>query len=83
MIEVSTTHAFLIYLGFSLTVVLGIWSYHHYTTKDKRLLLNEEELRACEYCQTAYLAEVGKSLSRCPCCRSYNDIPKHIQKLDL
>lgn len=72
MIEVSTSTAFLLYLGFALLTLLGLWSWQHYQTRQKRLSLIAQELLVCEYCHTAYLGDIGKQVTRCPCCRSFN-----------
>lgn len=72
MIELSTDNALLFYLGFTLSILFGLWCYRHSTTRNRRLSLMAQKLLVCEYCHTAYLADVGKSVSRCPCCQSYN-----------
>lgn len=72
MIALNADQAFLVYLGFTLLVLLGLWCYHHYKTRSHRLSLLPQRLQVCEYCHTAYLADVEKDVSRCPGCDSFN-----------
>lgn len=72
MIELTVTQAFLLYLGFTISILLGLWSHYHYRVRKQRVSLLPQRLHVCEYCRTAYLAEVEKAISRCPCCQSFN-----------
>lgn len=72
MIELTVTNAFLLYLAFTLTCLLGLWCMQHYQTRKQRLSLLPQKLQVCEYCHTAYLADIEKAISRCPGCQSYN-----------
>lgn len=72
MIEISATHAFLLYLGSCLIALLGLWGYQHFRTRKQRISLEAQLLVKCEYCHTAYLADVVRSVSRCPCCQAFN-----------
>ena len=71
-VELSPNTAFMLYLGLTLGVLLGIWTYHHYTSRREKISIIEQELVVCEYCHGAYLSDVGKEISRCPHCQSYN-----------
>jgi hypothetical protein len=72
MIEVSMITAAMLYLAITLGVLLGIWSYHHYRSRSKKMIILEEELRLCEYCHFAYLSDRAKAITKCPQCASYN-----------
>jgi uncharacterized paraquat-inducible protein A len=72
MIELSPTTAFMVYLGVTLAVLLGIWVTQHYRSKSKPTLPSEQKLQVCEYCHFAYLDDSNKGVSKCPQCQSYN-----------
>jgi hypothetical protein len=72
MIEISPDTAFLLYIGMTLLILLGTWTYHHYCSSKRKLVLMEYELSVCEYCHFAYLATRGDELTRCPQCKSLN-----------
>lgn len=72
MIELSFGTAFMLYLLFTLTLILGLWFYSHYQTKHKEILPYEQDLYICEYCHFAYLEEPTKDVNRCPQCHSLN-----------
>ena len=72
MIELSATTAFMVYLGLTLAVLLGLWIYQHYSTKNKTIVPAEQELSICEFCHFAYLKDSVKAVSKCPQCRSFN-----------
>jgi hypothetical protein len=72
MIELSTSAAINLYLGMTLTIILGIWFYHHYTGRYKKVITTDRELLVCEFCHFAYLCEKEKTVTQCPQCQSYN-----------
>lgn len=72
MIEISYQAAFTLYLCMTVAVVLGFWIARHFSTKNRKLVVEEKELKTCEYCHFAYLDERGKEVTRCPQCRSFN-----------
>lgn len=72
MIELSPATALLLYLGATLLCLFGIWIFSHYRTRRRRFMPLEKELTVCEFCHFAYLDAGIKSITRCPCCNSYN-----------
>lgn len=72
MIELSPNTALMLYLGGTLTVILGIWICHHYRIKKKKIFVDRQELLVCEYCQSVYLADSDLKVSKCPQCHSFN-----------
>ncbi len=72
MIELTPSIAINLYLGLTLALVLGIWFYHHYTSKAKKILPSDKRLYVCEYCHFAYLEESAKEVTQCPQCQSFN-----------
>lgn len=72
MIELSWNQAFMIYLLFCLASLLTLWLIQHFLQKKKKLELIEDTLHVCEYCQTAYLEDRSKAVTRCPHCKSFN-----------
>lgn len=74
MIELSANTAVMLYLGATLGVLLGIWAWQHYTSIRKKVVTVEHELLVCEYCHFAYLETLGKKVTQCPQCHSYNKI---------
>lgn len=72
MIEISPNTAVMLYLGLTLAVLLGIWCSHHYFSRKEKISLLEQELLVCEYCHCAYLEDLGKKITQCPQCRSFN-----------
>lgn len=72
MIELTTNTAMMLYLVLTLGCVLGIWIYHHYFSKRKKISLAARELLVCEYCHFAYLEELSKPVNQCPQCHSFN-----------
>lgn len=76
MIELSPNTGFMLYLGATLLLILGIWGYHHYKSRKKTILTSPQELLICEYCHFAYLAESGLKVSKCPRCHSFNKTSK-------
>ncbi len=80
MIELSFTTAFMLYLGITLTFVLGIWIYSHYRTRRQTIFSCEKALFVCEYCHFAYLEENIKELNRCPQCGLFNK-QNHYRKI--
>jgi len=74
MIELYPTTALMLYLCVTLAVLFGIWGYQHYTGRNKKVITSEKKLQVCEYCHFAYLADIGKNVSQCPQCQSFNKI---------
>ncbi len=72
MIELTPTAALTLYLSLTLAVVLGLWAYQHYKSRHKKLITAAHKLCVCEYCHFAYLGELGKEVTQCPQCQSYN-----------
>lgn len=72
MIELSPTTAIMVYLCMTLATLLGIWGYHHYRSRKKKVVLNEQDLYVCEYCHYAYLDHIAKPVTQCPQCGSFN-----------
>ena len=72
MIELTFATAFVLYLGCTLAILLGIWGYSHYQAKRKKILSYEQDLYVCEYCHYAYLEDTLKKINRCPQCNSFN-----------
>lgn len=77
MIELSTNTAMMLYLVLTLGFVLGIWIYNQYFSKRKKISIAARELLVCEYCHCAYLEELGKPVTQCPQCHSYNKSNKY------
>lgn len=72
MIELTTNTAIMLYLSLTLSTLLGLWVYHHYSTRSKKVDISDQELHVCEYCHFAYLDEIETPITRCPQCKSYN-----------
>ena len=72
MVEITSGTAIMIYLGLTLSVLLGLWLYQHYYRLQKKPIISSQKLLICEYCQTAYVEDISKKVTQCPECRSYN-----------
>ncbi len=72
MIPISQTTAVMLYLSMTLMIILGLWGYHHYRSRKKKVIVSEEALFICEYCHFAYLSDFTKKVTKCPACHSYN-----------
>lgn len=72
MIELTPAAACTLYLGATLATLLGLWIYHHYQSRHKKIITFAQKLHVCEYCHFAYLAELGKDVTQCPQCQSFN-----------
>lgn len=72
MIELSASSAFLIYLGFTLAALLGMWCAHHWKSARRHVEVSETQLLLCEYCGFTYLEDPSASVTRCPQCHSLN-----------
>lgn len=72
MIAINAVTACVLYLGVTLAILLALWVSQHLKSRRRRVRAVFQELATCEYCQTAYLMEVGRPLSRCPSCHSFN-----------
>lgn len=72
MIELSASVAFMLYLGMTLLILLGLWLKHHWKEKRKLGRVHKFLLLSCEFCHCIYLDDSSKSVTRCPQCHSYN-----------
>lgn len=72
MIEVSTATGVMLYLGLTLFLLLGLWALTHYQKRNKYMKLEPQRLLVCEYCHFAYLEDLGKEITQCPQCQSFN-----------
>jgi hypothetical protein len=72
MIELTFNTMFMLYLGGTLAIILGIWLYSHYRMRRRIFFPIEQDLFICEYCHFAYIEESVKHLNRCPQCGLYN-----------
>jgi rubrerythrin len=72
MISISSATAFMLYLALTLAAILGIWIYHHFLYRKKKILPSAQELFICEYCQYVYLEESQKKITQCPQCQLFN-----------
>lgn len=73
MIEMNCSTALMVYLCFTMGVLLLFWTITHYLTRKQKIICVEEEIVTCEYCQFSYLKNIGKAISKCPQCHSYNN----------
>lgn len=80
MIALSSTAAAMLYLCITMISLLGIWTYHHYQSRRKRITITPQELCVCEYCHFAYLAEIAKEVTQCPQCLCYNKNNQYKEK---
>lgn len=72
MIELNTNTAIMLYLLITLTTLLGLWIYQHYSTRFKKVNVSDQVLHVCEYCHFAYLEGIETEITRCPQCKSFN-----------
>lgn len=72
MIELTPNTAIMVYLCLTLATLLIIWGYHHFLSRKHKVNIIEEKLFICEYCRFAYLDRIGKPVTHCPQCGSYN-----------
>lgn len=72
MIPVSSTTAAMLYLGLTMLVLLGLWTFQHYQSRKKKIVTSEKELFVCEYCHFAYLEGISKPITKCPQCLCFN-----------
>lgn len=72
MIILSPNAAVTIYLGMTLLLLLGLWGYQHYKSRQKKIISSEQELYMCEYCHYVYLENQIKEINKCPQCQSFN-----------
>lgn len=72
MIELNANTALMLYLLWTIAWLLGLWGVHHYRTKNRAILPDEQELFVCEFCHYAYLNEGYKKVTKCPQCSSFN-----------
>jgi hypothetical protein len=72
MIELTPTAALTLYLSATLAFILTLWVYQHYKSRHKKVTTVAHMLCVCEYCHFAYLGEVGREVTQCPQCKSFN-----------
>lgn len=72
MIELSANTALMLYLGLTLATLMGLWAVQHFQKRRKKILTHDQELLICEFCHFAYLGDIGKPVSKCPQCQSFN-----------
>ncbi|ADI37573.1 putative uncharacterized protein [Waddlia chondrophila 2032/99] len=72
MIELTPITALMLYLCITLATLLGIWARYHLKSRKQKVIIVEQELLVCEYCHFAYLDQIGKEVTSCPQCGSYN-----------
>ncbi len=72
MIKLSPVTALMLYLFMTLATLLSIWSWYHFRSRKKKVILAEQELKVCEYCHFAYLDQISKDVSQCPQCQLFN-----------
>lgn len=77
MIELSANTAVMLYLSFTLVVILGLWLHHHYQSRRKKIVTTDHELYLCEYCHCAYLEADFKDITQCPECGLFNKNNKY------
>jgi predicted Zn-ribbon and HTH transcriptional regulator len=70
MITLAPATAFLLYLALSLALLLILSLRHAAQARRRRAIPPEYSAVQCEYCSERYLAESGRSFSRCPQCKS-------------
>lgn len=80
MIELSPTTAMMVYLCVTLAMLIGIWAYHHYRCRRRKVVLIQQELYVCEYCHFTYLDQVAKPITQCPQCDSFNKKNRYIRR---
>lgn len=72
MIELSTNTALMLYLGITLITLMVIWASRHFRSRRQKPLATDQQLLVCEFCHFAYLDDMGKSITKCPQCGSFN-----------
>lgn len=72
MIELTPQAALMLYLLLTITFLLGLWTYSHYSTRRKKIFTAPKELYVCEYCTMVYMCEAHQSVTQCPECKSFN-----------
>lgn len=68
MIEITKQSAFIIYLGFSLGMVLLLWLAHGAQRSKRYLFDYKEEEFTCPKCGCTYLFTKAGSVDECPVC---------------
>lgn len=71
-VEIST--AFLIYLTLSLSGIFLSWVYFELRRKTWRFNPLEKIVFRCTICAHSYMVERGSAISKCPRCKSFNDV---------
>jgi uncharacterized paraquat-inducible protein A len=78
MIELSTNAAIMLYLSMTLIPLLGLWVFQHWSARQKKIDVSDQELHVCEYCHFAYLEEIATKITKCPQCHSFNKNNRHL-----
>lgn len=73
MIELDPHTAIMVYLFSTVSVLLGIWTHHHFSSKRQPAVRHTKDVLICEYCHSLYLEPVPfKEVTQCSKCLSYN-----------
>lgn len=82
MIDLHPNTALMLYLSFTLAILLGLWTWHHVKSRKKKISLNEQDLFVCEFCHFVYLGSASNKITKCPQCLSFNEKNKFQTKID-
>lgn len=80
MVILHPNTALMLYLSFTLAVLLGLWTWHHIKSRKKKISINDQELFVCEFCHFVYL-NPHSEITKCPQCLSYNEQNKFKTKI--
>ena len=69
MIEISKQFAFILYLGFSLGVVLLLWLLSEAKRKRRFFFEHKEETFTCPECGCVYTYFAESAVAECPICK--------------
>lgn len=72
MIELTPTAAFVLYLAITSAIILTMWTYHHFKSRNQVIVSADQTLFVCEYCHGTYLSDPIKTITRCPKCQCLN-----------
>jgi uncharacterized paraquat-inducible protein A len=76
MIALSFNTAFMLYLGFTLVILLAFWGYNHFRDRKRVIVTHEQKLIVCEFCHFAFLDKSFKDVNQCPQCHSFVKLGK-------
>lgn len=82
MIELTPAEALTLYFLVTLSALLTLVLYTHFTAKKRGAPLPEKRLARCEFCQFDFLAAPEKKFERCPQCKlltMLSSVQKHQQ----